>query len=126
MKNLHLEKISVLGSIVTVLCCLGFGPLLAALSAIGAGFLVNDRVLAPLLAVFLLLGAVGLVISLRKHHRWTALIVHAVSSVVVFIFTFVAYNAVLVWLGIAGLVAAAVVDFLLRRHAGQKTVASTT
>ncbi len=116
MKDLHLEKVGMIGSIFAVLCCLGFGPLLAVLSAVGAGFLVNDKVLAPLLLVFLLLGAGGLVLSFRRHHRWLALILHIASGIVVFVFTFVAMNRALIWVGIAGLIAAAVVDFFLRRH----------
>lgn len=116
MRNLHLEKAGLAGSIVTILCCIGFGPLLAALSAIGAGFLVNDKVLAPMLVLFLLLGATGLFMSFRRHHRWPALILHLASSAVVFIFTFLVYQQVVIWLGVLGLVSAAAWDFLLRRH----------
>jgi mercuric ion transport protein len=116
MKNLHLEKAGLVGSIITVLCCIGFGPLLAVLSAIGAGFLVNDKILAPLLVVFLLLGATGLFLSFRRHHRWPALILHLAGSAVVFIFTLLVYHQLLIWLGVLGLVAAAVWDFLLSRH----------
>jgi len=47
MKSLHLEKASLFGSILTQPCCLGFGPFMALLGAIGAGFLINDRTLAP-------------------------------------------------------------------------------
>lgn len=123
MKNLNLEKVGVVGSIFAVLCCLGFGPILAALSAIGAGFLVNDRILAPLLVVFLILGAGGLVLSFRQHHRWPAIILHVISGIIVFIFAFVAYHPALIWLGVAGLVAAAVVDFFLRRQAERRIAA---
>ncbi len=108
------------GSIITILCCIGFGPVLAALSATGAGFLVNDKILAPPLVAFLLLGATGLFLSFRRHHRWPALILHLASSAVVFIFTFVVYHQLLIWLGVLGLVAAAVCDFLLRRHSPAK------
>ncbi len=41
------------GSAFTGACCLGFAPFLAGLSAIGAGFLVNDLILIPLFVVFL-------------------------------------------------------------------------
>jgi hypothetical protein len=115
MMNLHFEKAGLVGSIITVLCCIGFGPLLAALSAIGAGFLVNDKVLAPLLIAFLLLGLTGLILSFRMHHRWPALLLHLTSGVAVFVFTFVVYHRLIIWLGLLGLVAAAAWDFLLRR-----------
>jgi len=41
------------GSLVTALCCLGFAPLVAALGAVGLGFVVNDVILLPLLLLFL-------------------------------------------------------------------------
>lgn len=116
MKALHLEKIGLAGSIVTLLCCLGFGPLLAVLGAVGAGFLVNDRILAPLLAAFLALSAAGLVLSFRQHHRWPALLLHLGSSIIALVFTFVLYLQVFIWLGVLGIVAAVVWDFLLKRQ----------
>jgi hypothetical protein len=126
MRNLHFEKAGLLGSIFALLCCLGFGPLLAALSAIGAGFLVNDRILAPPLVVFLALGAVGLSLSLRQHHRWAALIAHIISGAAVFLFTFIAYNRTLIWLGIAGLIAAVALDFFQRRRPARKAAIGAT
>ena len=48
MKSVHLEKGSLVGSILTLLCCVGFGPMLALLGAVGAGFLINDRILAQI------------------------------------------------------------------------------
>lgn len=57
-----------LGSIFASLCCLGFAPVLASLSAVGLGFIINDAVLIPLLAVFLGITLWGLVGSRNKHH----------------------------------------------------------
>ncbi|MBI3466985.1 MAG: MerC domain-containing protein [Planctomycetes bacterium] len=116
MKNFHLEKVGLAGSIVTLLCCLGFGPLLAVLGAIGAGFLINDRTLAPLLAFFLALGAAGLALSFRQHHRWYPLLLHLGCSILVLVFTFVLYFQVLVWLGLLGIVASVVWDIFLKRQ----------
>ena len=124
MKNLHLEKASLAGSILTLLCCLGFGPLLAVLGAIGAGFLINDRIVAALLAVFLALGAGGLYLSFREHHRWPPLLLHLGSAVILFVFTFVLYIPVIVWLGMVGIVAAVVWDFFLKRQHAKECAAS--
>ena len=66
-----LKSIGFTGSLFSLLCCLGFGPLIAFLSAIGAGFLINDAILAPLLIVFLVLGGVGLGLSTSQAHRST-------------------------------------------------------
>jgi len=41
------------GSLFAALCCLGAAPVLAALAAIGLGFLINDLILIPLLVAFL-------------------------------------------------------------------------
>lgn len=108
----------------TLLCCLGFGPLLAVLGAIGAGFLINDRILAPLLAVFLALGAAGLFLSFRQHQRWPPLLLHLASAIVVFVFTFILFVQVIVWLAIMGIVAAVVWDFFLKRQHAKECAAS--
>ncbi len=50
---MHADKWGPIGSIFAALCCLGFAPALAALSAVGLGFLINDLVLIPLLVLFL-------------------------------------------------------------------------
>ena len=117
MSNAHLDKFGLAGSLVTLACCLGFGPALATLSAIGAGFLINDAILAPLLLGFLVLGAFGLWLSRRKHGNWWPLAVHAISAVTIFVFTFVAYFQPLIWLGVTGLIGASVWDVVLGRRA---------
>lgn len=50
---IYADKWGPIGSIFAALCCLGFAPALAALSAVGLGFLINDLVLIPLLVLFL-------------------------------------------------------------------------
>jgi mercuric ion transport protein len=114
--NLHLKKVGLAGSVFSLLCCLGFGPLIALLSAIGAGFLVNDAILAPLLVVFLVTGGIGLGLTHRRHRRKGPLLVHISGAVAVFVFTFVLFVASLVWLGIAGLFVASLWDFVLGRR----------
>jgi mercuric ion transport protein len=121
MARAHLEKLALVGDFVTLLCCLGFGPLLALLSAIGAGFLLRDEVLAPLLVAFLLLGLAGLWTSRRRHCGRGPLALHAASGLAVVAFTFVAFVPTLVWIAFAGLVSATVWDLLLtRRRASAK------
>ncbi len=115
--DLHLKKVGLAGSLFALLCCLGFGPLIALLSAIGAGFLVKDSVLAPLLIVFLVIGAIGLGVTYRRHRSIGPLLAYVLSAATVFIFTFRSFVGPLVWLGIAGLVAASVWDFVLGKEA---------
>lgn len=117
--NLHLKKIGLAGSVFSLLCCLGFGPLIALLSAIGAGFILNDAVLAPLLVVFLVIGGIGLGVTYRRHRRKGPLLVHVSVAAAVFVFTFVLFSTPLVWLGFTGLVAASAWDFVIGRRAHQ-------
>jgi mercuric ion transport protein len=56
-----------IGSVIASICCLGFAPALAALSAVGLGFLINDAILIPLLALFLGLTVWGLLASRHCH-----------------------------------------------------------
>jgi mercuric ion transport protein len=63
MKNFferHSDKLGTGGSLFAALCCLGTPAILAFLAAIGAGFLVNDLILLPLLAVSLFVALWGL------------------------------------------------------------------
>ncbi|MGC8492778.1 MAG: MerC domain-containing protein [Syntrophobacteraceae bacterium] len=111
MKNWHLDKVGVVGSLLALLCCLGFGPLIALLSAIGAGFMVHDAVLAPLLVVFLVIGGIGLGVTYRRHRAIGPLVVYTSSATAILISNFVSFVAPLVWLGIFGLIAASVWDY---------------
>jgi mercuric ion transport protein len=54
------DKLGTGGSLFAALCCLGTPAILAFLAAVGAGFLVNDPFLLPLLAVSLLVALWGL------------------------------------------------------------------
>lgn len=49
----HADKLGTGGSLFAALCCLGTPAILAFLAAVGAGFLVNDLILLPLLALSL-------------------------------------------------------------------------
>lgn len=112
-----LKSIGFTGSLFSLLCCLGFGPLIAFLSAIGAGFLINDAILAPLLIVFLVLGGVGLGLTYRRHRRIGPLAIHLSSGVAVIVFTFMLFLPPLVWLSIVGLLTASLWDFILAKRA---------
>lgn len=49
----HASAWGPVGSLFAALCCLGVAPVLAALGAVGLGFVVNDLILVPLLVLFL-------------------------------------------------------------------------
>ncbi len=112
----HLDKIGVGGSIFAALCCLGFPALLSLLSAIGLGFLINDAILLPLLAVFLLLTIAGLAMGMRYHHKPWAFVLGILSTVTLALFIFPLYNRVLAGVGIVGLLASGILNVILHRR----------
>src|SRR6266566_722469 len=63
------SPLAALAALFTTLCCLGFPALVGLLSALGAGFLLTDRYLEPLLAATLLLTLVIAGLHLRRHHQ---------------------------------------------------------
>ncbi len=108
-----LQSLGFLGSLFAAACCLGVSFLVAGLTAIGAGFLIRDRYLLPILAVFLVISIVGTALSMRKHRRKTPLVVSIVGAVVTF-------GGILLWppiayVGIALLLLASILDLLAAR-----------
>lgn len=68
----------------TTFCCLGFPALVGLLAALGAGFLLTDRYLEPLLAGTLLLTLLGASLHLRRHHQPGPFILSLVAAGSVF------------------------------------------
>jgi mercuric ion transport protein len=106
------------GAVFAAACCAGAGWALAALSAIGAGFLINDAVLIPLFAALLALSLWFLHRSTRAHRRRTPFYLGLAAAVVAFagLWTWLAA----IWAGLAALVAASLWDFFAARvpHGG--------
>ncbi len=100
-----------LGALFASLCCLGLPPLLAALTAAGLGFLLQDAILVPLLALFLALTLWGLWSSRRRHGRAEPFYLGAGGALaaVVGILTFMPVHI----LGLMAVIAATVWDFVL-------------
>jgi mercuric ion transport protein len=103
-----------IGSIIASICCLGFAPALAALSALGLGFLIHDAILIPLLALFLGLTVWGLLASRRRHginhpfYLGSAGAAAALAGILVFMPVHI--------LGLVSLIVAAVWDIILLRR----------
>jgi mercuric ion transport protein len=112
----HIDKVGVIGSIFAALCCLGFPAVLSILGAIGLGFLINDAILVPLLALFLIVTIRGLYLGSRHHKRWLAFIIGTVSASVLFVSIVIAFNRPLSYLGVAGLIVASVLNVWLRAN----------
>ena len=63
------SPLAALAALFTTLCCVGFPALVGVLSALGAGFLLNDRYLEPGLSATLLLTLLIAGLHLRRHHQ---------------------------------------------------------
>ena len=61
------DKLGFLGTLFASLCCLGVSVVIAPLTAIGLGFLINDLILLPLVLVFLLITLWGLYKGWKRH-----------------------------------------------------------
>jgi len=61
------DKLGFLGTLFASLCCLGVSVVIAPLTAIGLGFLINDLILLPLVLVFLLITLWGLYTGWKRH-----------------------------------------------------------
>lgn len=110
------DKIGAGGATFAALCCLGFPALLAIMSSIGLGFLINDAVLLPLLGVSLLITLWGLYNGTRHHQHWTAFAVGVIGAILMGL-SMLLGNGVLAGMGIAALVGASILNVLLRvRH----------
>ena len=78
------SPLAALAALFTTLCCLGFPALVGLLSALGAGFLLTDRYLEPLLAGTLLLALLVAGLHLRRHHQPGPFILSLVAAGSVF------------------------------------------
>ncbi len=114
MRDLLKQLLSTAGAAFAAACCAGAGWALAALGAVGAGFLANDAILMPLF--FLLLGA-GLWFlwrsaSAHKNLKPFFLGTVGVLAAVVGLWT----SAVLFYGGLFTIIGASVWDFLGARQ----------
>ncbi len=112
----YLDKIGPLGTIFAALCCIGTPALLAFLSSIGIGFIINDAILLPLLVLFLAVSLMGLYYSYKSHGERWPLILGGISSLFIVLFVYGWFLKPMVYLGLAGIIAASVWNIVLKRH----------
>lgn len=96
----------------TALCCAGTPVLLAFLTGIGLGFLINDFILFPLLFISLGFIYYSLSFNKKKHLSTKPLYVAIASTIMILLGIFV---KPIIWLGIIGLFIATIWDFTLTR-----------
>ena len=106
-----------LGGIFTGLCCAGSPILLAFLTGIGLGFLINDFILFPILFIFLGFMFYSLNLNKKKHKNTNPLIIGIVSTIILLIGIF--YQLIL-WFGVFGLFIATIWDYVLIKKGREK------
>ena len=108
-----------IGSVVAGACCLGFAPFLAVLSAVGAGFLINDLVLIPVFVVFLGITLWGLWTSRKRHGHVGPFYLGTAAAIIAFAALW--FFVPLSYVGLAALISASVWDIVLLRQRQQTT-----
>ncbi len=108
MANLkyHIDKVGILGAILSHLCCVGIGANIGFFAAIGAGFLMNNMIRVPIVTISLVISMLGVFMSYSKHRNIFPFIMSVISSVVIFVFSFAIRVDILVYAGLAGLIGA--------------------
>ena|SRR5712691_13445069 len=113
-----LQSLGFLGSLIAAACCLGLPFIIAGVTTLGAGFLIQDRYLLPLLTVFLLISIVGTALSLRKHSRKSPLIVSVAGAALAF--GGILLRPAIAYLGVALLLLASVLDLWAVRNPAER------
>lgn len=118
MKDLAQQLASTLGAMFAAACCLGVTAALSVLTAIGAGFLINDAFLIPLYVLFLALSLWLLYRSAKAHGGLAPFWLGAAGAAVALAGLWI--SPIMVYAGLLAIVAGNVADFLRgrRRTAG--------
>ncbi len=95
------------------------------LTALGLGFLVEAGVMKIVLVGFFVAGLLGLWRSKRVHGDIRPLILGGISSVLLYVGKYVTGDDVIFNVGIAGLIAALIIDLKITRAQGCKSCGKT-
>ncbi len=112
----HADKVGIVGATVAALCCLGIPAVLSVLTAIGAGFLIHDAILAPLLIASVMVIVWGLVSGRRRHRNMAPLVIGVLAGATLFLFSFVHPMRPLAYAAIAALAIASILNIVLLKH----------
>ncbi len=122
MNTLHAEKWGPLGAIFAAACCLGLTWLVSLVTALGAGILIRDSILLPLVVIFLAVTIGGLSRSYRRHSWTVPLAAGSLGAALLLVGMFTARP--LSYAGIALLIAAPLLDlyaqFIIERPSAAK------
>ena len=113
------------GAVFAALCCLGVSWVVAAITAVGLGFLRSDPILWPLMIAAILVALWGMWAGSRTHGSRVPLALGGLSGAaliagVIFVHGFPARE--LIYAGSAGLIAASVWNAVARNRTGAAAV----
>ena len=94
----------------SALCCAGTPLLLAFLTGIGLGFVINDFILFPLLFISIGFMFYSMRINKKKHVNNKPIMIAIVSAILILAGIWL---TPLLWIGIAGLLVSTIWDFIL-------------
>lgn len=115
MKELAKQLASTFGAAFAVACCLGFTAAIAALTAIGAGFLINDAVLMPVYIGMLSLSVWLLYRSAKSHAKLGPFWLGLAGAIIAIIGLWT--HPILIYAGLLAIVVSNITDFVNGRYA---------
>lgn len=110
-----LPSLGMVAALLTTACCVGLPAVVSLMSAAGAGFLLTDRYLQPLLVIVLLITVGASALTFWRHRNPAPLIITAASGAIVYWFIYRSYLVPIVWVGVAAMIGAQVWDVLAVR-----------
>lgn len=105
-----------------VTCPACFAAYAGVMSAVGLGFLVNERMLAPLILVFLAIGVFGVAWSTRRHGEPGPLVLTVLGSIAVVVGRLIWSVPIVLYGGIAILLGASLWNLLAKRSVSEQLV----
>ena len=104
-----------MATLFTTACCIGLPAVVSLATALGAGFLLTDRYLQPLLTTLVLVTIAAGALTYRRHRNLAPLLVTVLSADAIYWFIYRDYRVQIVWVAALALIAAQVWDVLAVR-----------
>ena len=114
MKKLrdHIDKAGIIGVIFSHLCCIGLGARIGLIAPAFSPFLMNRSILLPFLLISLSASIIGIFFSYLKHKNIVPFLISVISAAIIIVFSFVIHVAVLLYVGLAGLIGASIYNMV--------------
>ncbi len=126
MKSAVIEKVGSVGAILAALACPACFPVLAVVStALGLGiFRPFEGWVFVVFQILVLIALVGNILSFSRHRRVLPLILGAISPTLIFSVLYVRFNQPLLYVGLCGLAAASLWNFIANRQCARRVAKS--